>query len=415
MLTRRAALKALAGSLLVCGAAGAEPRTNSPEDAAAKGRRFLGGLLDPALGLLPEYRGAKVYWLYHDNYLAAKALARTDPDLARKIGATIRSHGTEESDKIEILFGEAKKPLPFRHYRLTEVKRVGDKVLKTEVAGEEVIRGWEQYADLLFLAALALAQTDAKQARQHFEEGMRLWDGVGFKDRVTKRTGRYAVYKVALALLAATKLKLRPDEQPALIERLLREQGEDGGWVTDYDERGRPLGRANVETTSLAILALDALTADDQPPRFTITTKRKDDSVEVQVNKDKVVFVVKSPFGISQSVIERQEEKWPTEVVVQLHLKGLERFDAGSSRVTLHATAGIRDGKPDVRLWKDDKEAEGLKRTDPPWTDIRILGGDGKPAKAVPLKGGYFEVALPRALFEGSPKSITLNWTDFYR
>jgi hypothetical protein len=30
-------------------------------------------------------------------------------------------------------------------------------------------------------------------------------------------------------------------------------------------------------------------------------------------------------------------------------------------------------------------------------------------------KDGYFEMALPKAFFEGNPKSITLNWIDFYR
>src|SRR5215467_11544417 len=166
MLTRRAALKAIAGSLLLCGARGAEPPTNSPEDAAAKGRRFLGGLLDPELNLLPEYRGAKVYWLYHDNYLAAKALACTDLALANKITGAIRRYGVEESGKIEILFGEARKPLPFRHYQLVEVRRAGDKLIKTEVAGEQVLQGWQVYADLLFLATIASAATDPRQARR---------------------------------------------------------------------------------------------------------------------------------------------------------------------------------------------------------------------------------------------------------
>ena len=41
-----------------------------PSDATQKGRTFLVNLLDPDLGLLPEYRGAKVYWLFHDNYEA---------------------------------------------------------------------------------------------------------------------------------------------------------------------------------------------------------------------------------------------------------------------------------------------------------------------------------------------------------
>ena len=47
--------------------------------------------------------------------------------------------------------------------------------------------------------------------------------------------------------------------------------------------------------------------------------------------------------------------------------------------------------------------------------DIRILTGDGKSAKELPLKDGYFEMALPRAIFEGNPKSITLSWIDLYR
>ena len=54
----------------------------------------------------------------------------------------------------------------------------------------------------------------------------------------------------------------------------------------------------------------------DQPAKFKITTKRKDDSVEVRADKDKAVFAVKSPFGISEAVIERQEDTWPKAVVL---------------------------------------------------------------------------------------------------
>jgi hypothetical protein len=75
----------------------------------------------------------------------------------------------------------------------------------------------------------------------------------------------------------------------------------------------------------------------------------------------------------------------------------------------------IDDGKQKVRLWKDGKEDSPLGEKSPLWMDVRIVGGDGKPARELPLKGGYFEVALPRALFEGNPKSVTLTWIDYYR
>lgn len=155
--------------------------------------------------------------------------------------------------------------------------------------------------------------------------------------------------------------------------------------------------------------------AADEPPKFKVTTKRKDDSVEVRAEKDRAVFSVKSPFGISQAVVERADDKWPEAVVLRLHLKGLENFRASNGKVTLDAAAAIQVGKPKLRLWKDGKEDAPLDEKSPLWTDIRILGGDGKPAKELPLKDGYFEVVLPQAFFEGNPKAITLNWIDFYR
>jgi hypothetical protein len=151
------------------------------------------------------------------------------------------------------------------------------------------------------------------------------------------------------------------------------------------------------------------------PATFKITTRRKDDTVEVQANQDKTLFIIKSPFGISQVVIEREGEKWPDAVVLHLHLKGLESFRASNSNVTLYAAVSIQEGKAQIRLWKDGKEDAPLGEKDPLWTDIRIVGGDGKPAKELPLRDGYFKVPLPKAFFEANPKAITLNWIDFYR
>src|SRR4051812_37053049 len=104
-------------------------------------------------------------------------------------------------------------------------------------------------------------------------------------------------------------------------------------------------------------------------------------------------------------VIERVEEKWPKVVVLRLRLKGLESFQASNGKVTLQA-AGVRDGKPEVRVWKDGKEDTPLNEQSPYWMTIHILGRDGKPAREIPLKDGYFEITLPRAFFEDNPKSV---------
>jgi hypothetical protein len=164
------------------------------------------------------------------------------------------------------------------------------------------------------------------------------------------------------------------------------------------------------------LVAAGGLAADDEPPtKFKVTTKRKDDAVDVRAEKDRAVFSVKSPFGISQAVIERREDAWPKAVVLRLHLKGLSSFRASNGKVTLDAAVSLQEGRQKVRVWKDGQEDAPLDEKSPLWTDIRIVSGDGKPARELPLKDGYFEVALPRGFFEGHPKSVMLNWIDFYR
>ena len=152
----------------------------------------------------------------------------------------------------------------------------------------------------------------------------------------------------------------------------------------------------------------------EQPP-FQITTKRDTDKVEVNVEKDKTVLSLHSPFGISQAVIERTGEKWPITMMLRLHLMGLESLRVTNGKVTLDAAVSSHDDKQRVRLWRDGQEDCPLDANSPYWMEILMFGGDGKPAKTIPLKEGDFEMQLPKAFFEDNPKSITVNWIDFYR
>lgn len=165
----------------------------------------------------------------------------------------------------------------------------------------------------------------------------------------------------------------------------------------------------------LALAVAVSSSAADETPPFRITTKRDDDRVDVKAEKGKATFSIHSPFGISHAVIERADDKWPDAVVLRLHLTGLENVKVTNGQIKLEASASLQDGKPLVRLWKDGKEDAPLDAKCPCWMEIRIVGGDGKQAKAIPLKGGYFEMQLPKAFFEGNPKTVTVNWIDFYR
>jgi hypothetical protein len=203
--------------------------------------------------------------------------------------------------------------------------------------------------------------------------------------------------------------EVRENDRP--VQRALAEAKAETGW---------PMKAFPVFPTSLVALSLLAL-ADDrdaperQPTEIKITTRRADDAVAVRANKDRMVVAVRCPFGISQAVMEWLGDTWPEAVVLRLHLKGLESFRASNGQVRLDAAVSIQEGKMRVRQWKDGNEDALLDETSPFWMDIRIVSGDGRPAQELPLKDGYFEMTLPKVFFEGSPKSITLNWIDFYR
>ena len=234
----------------------------SSSEATEKGRAFLTGLLEPQLDLLPEYRGAKVYWIFHDNYLASKVLAASHPEISKRIVAAIGREGIHKSGKIELLFGEVEQPLPFRQFQLKDVRRQQDKLLRTEVVTDRILEGWQQYADFLLLACIA--EKDQAAAQRYWQAALRFWDGKGFMDAAAKYDQRHSTYKLSLALMAARRLTPPGSPPEGLTARLLSLQDDSGGWVTDYDAAGTKIGVANVETTCLAILGLEeSLFRDD--------------------------------------------------------------------------------------------------------------------------------------------------------
>jgi hypothetical protein len=141
---------------------------------------------------------------------------------------------------------------------LTNVAVVDGKNIRTEIVTTNILKGWDEYADLLLLATIAQAQSAPTEARKDFDRAVAMWDGEGFKDRAVRHGGIYATYKLALYLIAADRLKLPAPHRDDVIARLLAMQSTDGGWKTDYKD-GKPVGLTNVETTCLSLLAMETL------------------------------------------------------------------------------------------------------------------------------------------------------------
>lgn len=153
----------------------------------------------------------------------------------------------------------------------------------------------------------------------------------------------------------------------------------------------------------------------DPPARFTVTSRKADDTVVVGGDRERTTFDIKSPSGISRAVIARAGDAWPKAVVVRLHLKGLESLRVVAGDVAVGAAVGVRDGTVEARQWTPGKDETPLAPDDPRRLAIRVLGRDGKADARIPLDGGRFEVTIPAAVLRDNPKSLTVEWIDFYR
>lgn len=162
---------------------------------------------------------------------------------------------------------------------------------------------------------------------------------------------------------------------------------------------------------SVGLAPCNSAYGDDAP--FEIITKRDNDQVDVKVLEDTACFSIRSHFGISQAIIKRRDANWPTSVTLRLHLKGLEKFKVTSGKTTLEGSVSTHNGQ--TRLWKDGRESARLSPKHPYWMQIQRVGENGKPDKPLPLADGYFQMKLPKGLFKDNPKSITIDWIDFYR
>ena len=137
--------------------------------------------------------------------------------------------------------------------------------------------------------------------------------------------------------------------------------------------------------------------------RFKLEFKKKGPhggarEISVTENDGRVVFDVTDKVGIGGGSISLGAGKWPAEILIRMHLSGLEGF-------------GVR---VDNKLLADKD------------LDVRMLDAKGRPLKGRYLQkstgpdssrriAGYYEVEVPQAALVGGAKKIELSWVDFYR
>jgi hypothetical protein len=119
--------------------------------------------------------------------------------------------------------------------------------------------------------------------------------------------------------------------------------------------------------------------------------------------------------GIGRASFKCLPDRPPREVLLRAHLRGLESLGISNGRVQWKASVLSHSGHPTLlHVSRDGKEGPPLNKKDPFWTEIRRLGGDGKPVDSLPPEGGYFEIRIPEELFKDAAE-LKFEWIDFHR
>jgi hypothetical protein len=249
---------------------------NSTDERLQRAADYLISQYNPSLGLVAEAPtvAPNTYWLVSDNLLAQKALTSYDPAISNNISESLLEYprafkiptnaaGLPNSYKHEAFTGD-QVPLPFHtcvQFTLVETLAY---VIKIDVANGSVLSDWRSYGDLLLYASLsAHYDGDDEAARQYFGEAVAMWDGMGIRDKHTNITGLYATYKLALLYHVAHQLNETLPFEEALLDRLWRQQHDNGGFITDYHFDGTPDGDTNTETTAIILIAAPRYVALD--------------------------------------------------------------------------------------------------------------------------------------------------------
>lgn len=151
---------------------------------------------------------------------------------------------------------------------------------------------------------------------------------------------------------------------------------------------------------------------NDGKPEVSAKSRRTDSRVELSGAGEEVFATVTSQSGLGSATLSRVGERWPKALVVRLHLRGLESLvvDDGATVVEWSkSSSGAQDCRVSIRQKAGEERA--IKLGHQYFSELKTVGGDGK----VPLRDGYFEIALPAALLDGNPQEIALRWIDFYR
>ncbi len=261
----------------------ARPPLPDLQPAIDGGLAFLRSQYKADYGLLQESPniGQHRYYLTNDNALAAYVFdLYGDNDLAETLRANLDRYGYRANGFIEVAWGETIVWPPL-HHKDVVVEQFGEgecDFLNTEEAGPLVdcvlqethtpdlgfFYDWSSFSNLHCMGAVNEYNRGNRTVAQWlYETELSTFDGHGWADEAwLRRKGVYETIGLTWCLYAGALLD---QVDLRVLNQLLAQQGTHGGFHTHYRAGEAQLTDPNVETTSMALLALWTLQHGSAP------------------------------------------------------------------------------------------------------------------------------------------------------
>ena len=155
-------------------------------------------------------------------------------------------------------------------------------------------------------------------------------------------------------------------------------------------------------------------TPDTQVPRFAIAADSDGNEVTVSAEGETTLIEVHSQSGIGSATVELVSGAPSQNIVLRLHLKGLEQFRLLYDETVVTASVAGNDIGSIIESATLSEGGEYSITPDSPlWLHIRIVSS--RVAPDIPLDQGHFEITLPRDFLHDEHRSFSIRWIDFYR
>lgn len=148
-------------------------------------------------------------------------------------------------------------------------------------------------------------------------------------------------------------------------------------------------------------------------PVFSATAEGDGNVVSISASGDTAVVDVQSGSGIGAATVDLLSGPAPANIVVQLHLHGLETFRLAFDQTVIVAAVSTDDRSVSQHVELPDGTTRPIASDSPHWLDIQIASPST--SLATSPQPTSFAIRLPPGLVKEQRRSFTLRWIDFYR